>query len=88
MSFGEHLRTLRERAGLSRAELARNAAVPASTLRNWEGDRGFPGLPLLLRLAAALGVTVEQIAEGVEDPAGDELALPKKAGRRPKRRTP
>jgi hypothetical protein len=31
MSFGEHLRKLREAGGLSRAELARKAAVPAGT---------------------------------------------------------
>jgi DNA-binding transcriptional regulator YiaG len=37
MSFGQHLRALREAADLSRAELARRAVVPASTLRNWEG---------------------------------------------------
>ena len=72
MSFGRHLRGLREAAGLSRPELARRAAVPLSTLRNWEADRGFPGLPALLRLAGALGVPVERFAEGVEDPAGDE----------------
>ena len=69
MSFGRHLRALREGAGLSRSELAREAGVPVSTLRNWEGDRGFPGLPALLRLAGALGVPVERFAEGVEDPA-------------------
>jgi transcriptional regulator with XRE-family HTH domain len=72
MSFGRHLRSLREGAGLSRAELARRAAVPASTLRGWERDRGFPNLPALLRLAGALGVPVERLAEGVEDPAEEE----------------
>jgi transcriptional regulator with XRE-family HTH domain len=72
MSFGQHLRGLREAAGLSRPELARKASVPVGTLRNWEADRGFPGLPALLRLAGALGVPVERFAEGVEDPAGDE----------------
>jgi transcriptional regulator with XRE-family HTH domain len=70
MSFGQHLRGLREGAGLSRAELARRAGVPAGTLRNWEGDRGFPSLPVLVRLAEALGVPVERFAEGVEDPEG------------------
>jgi transcriptional regulator with XRE-family HTH domain len=54
--------------------------VPASTLRNWEADRGFPGLPALLRLSGALGVPVERFAEGVEDPTGDEA--------RPARREP
>jgi transcriptional regulator with XRE-family HTH domain len=66
------LRALREGAGLSRAALARKAGLPLSTLRGWEGDRGFPNLPALLRLAGALGVPVERLAEGVDDPAEDE----------------
>ena len=79
---------MREAAGLSRAELARRAAVPASTLRNWEGDRGFPG-PAGLRLAEALGVTLERLAEGVEDPAEDEaLAAEEESRRRRKRKAP
>jgi transcriptional regulator with XRE-family HTH domain len=82
MSFGEHLRRLREAAGISRAELARQAGVPAGTLRNWEGDRGFPGLPAALRLAAVLGVPVERFAEGVEDPEEEEPAEPEKPRRR------
>jgi DNA-binding XRE family transcriptional regulator len=72
MSFGHHLRALREGAGLTRAALARKTGVPASTLRRWERDQGFPGLPTLVRLAAALGVPVERFAEGVEDPHDDE----------------
>jgi transcriptional regulator with XRE-family HTH domain len=73
MSFGRHLRALREEAGLSRAEAARRAGVPVSTLRNWEADRGMPGLPISLRLAKALGVPGERFAGGVEDPAEVEL---------------
>jgi transcriptional regulator with XRE-family HTH domain len=42
--------------------------VPVSTLRNWENDRGFPGLPVLVRLAEVLGVPVERFAEGVDEP--------------------
>ncbi len=64
MSFGGHLRALREGVGLSRAEAARRAGVPASTLRGWENDRGFPGLGVVGRLADALGVPVERLAEG------------------------
>jgi transcriptional regulator with XRE-family HTH domain len=82
MSFGGHLKALRQGAGLSRAALARRAGVPASTLRNWEGDRGFPGLAACLRLAAALGVRVERLAEGVEDPADEE---PEPAPQKPHR---
>jgi transcriptional regulator with XRE-family HTH domain len=72
MSFGGHLRTLRREAGLSRAELARRADVPVSTLRNWENGRGFPRVSAFLRPAEALGVPAERLAEGVDDPAGDE----------------
>jgi transcriptional regulator with XRE-family HTH domain len=75
MSFGGHLRALREEAGLSRPELARRAGVPVSTLRNWEADRGFPNMPALLRLAKALGVRVERLTEEEEDPAADEPGL-------------
>jgi transcriptional regulator with XRE-family HTH domain len=76
VSFGDHLRALREAAGLSRAELARKAGVPVSTLWNWEGGRGFPGLPACQRLAEALGLPVERLAEGVEDPEEEEPAAP------------
>jgi len=86
---GEHLRRLREVAGLSRAELARRAGVPVSTLRGWEGDRGMPGLHAALRLAGALGVPVERFAEGVEDPAEDERrGPPDKPRRRQRRKAP
>ncbi len=84
MSFGQHMRTLRKDAGLSRPELARRAGVPVSTLRNWEGDRGMPSVPALLRLAQALGVRVERFAEGVEDPEEDEPPEPKRSRRRQK----
>ena len=76
MSFGGHLRTLRGEAGLSRAELARRAGVPVSTLRNWENGRGFPGVQALLRLTEALGVPVERLAEGADDPTEDAPPLP------------
>jgi hypothetical protein len=37
-------------------EQTQTAGVPVGTLRKWQGDRGMPGLPAALRLAAALGV--------------------------------
>jgi putative transcriptional regulator len=87
MSFGCHLRGLRAEAGLSRAELARRARIPVSTLRNGENDRGFPALSACLRLAEALGVPVQRLAEGVEDPAEEaaEAAETTPCRRQPRR---
>jgi hypothetical protein len=78
MNFGQHLRP---GAGVSWGELPRRAGGPASTLRNWEGDRGKPGLPASRRLAAVLGVPVERFTEGVEDPAEEEPAARLTGGR-------
>ena len=72
MSYGGHLRTLRAEARLFRAEVARRAGVPVSTLRRWEHDRGFPGVPASLRLAEALAVPAERLAGGVNDLARNE----------------
>jgi hypothetical protein len=38
-------------------------------LRHWENGRGFLGVPAFPRLAEALGVPAERLAEGVDDPA-------------------
>jgi transcriptional regulator with XRE-family HTH domain len=72
-------------ASLARAELARRAGVPVSTLRNWEHDHGFPRVSALLRLAEALGVPVERITAWVEGPAREE-AEPADAQSRPARK--
>jgi transcriptional regulator with XRE-family HTH domain len=88
MSFGRHLQELREAAGQSRAALARLAGVPASTLRNWESDRDFPGPPAFLRLAGPQGVSPERLAEGVEDPAEDEELAAQEEARRAGRGRP
>jgi putative transcriptional regulator len=84
MSFGGHLRALREQAGLSRAEAARRAGVPVSNFRNWEGDIGMPTPAILLKLARVLGVPVERFAVGVEDPADDGPG-PASGKRRPRK---
>ena len=87
MSCGGHLRALRGEARLSRAELARRAGVPVSTLRHWENGRGFPAAPAFLRLAEALGVPAERLAEGVDDPAEEQDEPVQEKRRQPRERT-
>ena len=68
MSFGEHIQALRLKAGLSRAELARRASVPMSTLRNGEANQGFPG-----QLPEAIAECQKMLLLKPDDKAGLQL---------------
>ena len=75
MKFGEKLRKLREESGLSQEGLARKGGFSISNVRNYEQGRGLPSFPIVVKLAAALGVDCsafgdcEDVADGVEPPA-------------------
>ena len=60
--FGEIIRRLRQDLGLSQAELARTAGVHLRQIRRYEAGEQQPVLPVAVRLADALGVTVNQLA--------------------------
>jgi transcriptional regulator with XRE-family HTH domain len=85
MGFGEHLRRLREGAGLSRAELARRAGAPASTLRLLRDLRGGPQ-PVFVQNAGQVNVG-QQV--NLAPPAGGRngAARPREEGRRPRSRS-
>jgi transcriptional regulator with XRE-family HTH domain len=60
--FGEIIRRLRQDLGFSQAELARAAGVHLRQIRRYESGEQQPVLPVAVRLADALGVTVNQLA--------------------------
>jgi transcriptional regulator with XRE-family HTH domain len=62
-----HLRSLREAAGLSVRELARQIGQDHSNVRYWEHSGALPRSNVLVPMAAALGVSVEQLL-GEEKP--------------------
>lgn len=64
-TMGQRLQRLRERINLSQPQFAAKAGVPVGTLRNWEQDWRLPSLPAAVRLAAALGVTVDELVAGI-----------------------
>jgi transcriptional regulator with XRE-family HTH domain len=58
--FGERIRELRERRGLTREELADKTGVSAVYIKKLEaGERTSPSLPALASIARALGATLE-----------------------------
>jgi len=65
--LGQRLQWLRASAGLSQAELARKVGVSAETLEDWEVDEDEPGSGALARLAAELGVPVEELDEAARE---------------------
>jgi transcriptional regulator with XRE-family HTH domain len=58
------MKRLREAAGMSQPQAAAAAGVPVATLRNWEQGRRVPSLDAALRLARALGVSLDELAGG------------------------
>lgn len=74
------LRDLRERAGLSQAELARRAGTSQATVSAYESGRKHPSVDTFARLLAAVGarLTVEPDPSPVVVPSPRQLA---RAGR-------
>ena len=60
-STGSRLKQLREAAGLSQRELARQLGQDQSNIRFWETTGKHPRSDVLIPMAKALGVTVEQL---------------------------
>src|SRR5262245_28164861 len=63
MTFGDKLRQLRERAGLTQEQLATSSGGNLWTIRGYEQGRREPGWKGAIVLARALGVTVEGFAD-------------------------
>ena len=73
-AFGKRVRELRERRGLTRKLLAREANVSERYLGQLESGDGNVSIILLRRIASALDVTIGDIlAPGPEDSAEQQL---------------
>jgi transcriptional regulator with XRE-family HTH domain len=67
--MGSTLKALRERAGLTQAQLAQRAGVPLGSVRSYEQAVRTPLLDTAARLAVALGVSIDVLAGLAEAPA-------------------
>ncbi len=63
MTFGKNLQALRKKAGLSQSGLAQAAGLPVGSIQNWELDRYLPRIDAAAKLARALGVSLDELAE-------------------------
>ena len=61
---GNTIKQLRERRGLTQAELAERIGVSSKTVSKWETAKGLPDISLLQPLAQALGLSVIELMNG------------------------
>jgi transcriptional regulator with XRE-family HTH domain len=62
--FGTRLRSLRERAGISQAQLAIRSVVDQDDVSRWEGNLAQPKFATSKRLAGILGVSAVELLAG------------------------
>jgi transcriptional regulator with XRE-family HTH domain len=63
MDFGDRLKALRNRAGLSQEALARSAGLSTSNVSKLEQKKVIPSWPTVQALARALGVSLDALAD-------------------------
>ena len=68
-TMGERLMVYRKRTGLSKKELAERAGVSVSTVSKYENDIPNPDHDILSKFALILGVSVNKLMFGFDDPA-------------------
>lgn len=61
---GAVIRELREKKGLTQAELAERLFVSDKTVSKWENGKGYPDITLLETIAKALDVSVGEVLAG------------------------
>ena len=61
---GMAIKDLREKRGMTQAELAERIGVSSKTVSKWETAKGLPDITLLQPLAQALGISVIELMNG------------------------
>jgi len=64
-TFGHRLQILRNNAGLTQADLGREAGLSMQQISHIEADRRFPSIPSFQRICRALAVTPNIFLEAV-----------------------
>jgi transcriptional regulator with XRE-family HTH domain len=86
--YGPRLRELRERAGLSQAELGKRVNLAGSQINKLETNVNQPTLATALAIAAALGVPIQEFAgPGSPRPRGRSPGA-EPAAKKPRARKP
>lgn len=61
MTTGQHIRTARQKAGMTQAQLAERLGIPYQSIGQWERDVRNPKLDTLKRIADALNISIQDL---------------------------
>lgn len=93
-SIGERIKTARKSAKMTQEQLAEAIEANRVTIAKYEAGNYLPSVPVLLKLADALGVTQEYLSCGADsdtgvssDPQDEVWQLREQLRRDPERRT-
>ena len=62
MHFGDNIRTLREKRGITQSELSQAVGVAQATFAQYEVGAKAPNVYVAVKIARILGTTVEELA--------------------------
>jgi transcriptional regulator with XRE-family HTH domain len=82
MKFGDRLRELRDKAGLTQAALAEASGLPLGSIRNYEQGQREPYWQVVFKLADALGVDCRAFKDCIDAGQAEEKPAPKKTRKR------
>ena len=63
MTTGQYIKSARQKAGMTQAQLAEKLGIPYQSIGQWERDIRNPKLDTLKRIAHALNITIQELMD-------------------------
>lgn len=64
MDFGQRLKEIRKRNGLTQDAMAERLHVTRQAVSNWENNRNLPDLAMILQIAEAFSLSLDELILG------------------------
>lgn len=87
MKIGTIIKEKRTKSGLTQEDLAKKLHVSRSTISNWEIDRNYPDIKLIVNISKVLNIPLEELLKEDSDivnKISEDTIIRKKTGRKNK----
>ena len=87
MKIGTIIKEKRTKSGLTQEDLAKKLHVSRSTISNWEIDRNYPDIKLIVNISKVLNIPLEELLKEGSDivnKISEDTIIRKKTGRKNK----